>query len=786
MLPVVYLLSILATGLVVLLHARIKARRTIESMIAYSLGFFALTGLALHAALLAGVTAASGVINYVYWVWASVLIIVLITGFWTAVNEIYNPRQARRLIFFLNSGGILGSVVGGLLVALLADGPGGAWLLPGACLSLAAGIPVVLAIFRTHRTWGRGAVEDRTERPAGTAAGILASVRAVNKDRFLALLAATVALGIIVSTCIEFQFLSSSYLHFRFDSQRLQAFFGVFEAGLTSFAFLLNGLMAGFILRKLAAVRALLLTPLLLLAGSAALLVLPFGLIWGVFIRGLDEGLTYSVSHPFREILYIPVPAHLRHDAKVFIEMFVGQCAKLAGAAVLLVFAVALRRAVQGGTPMFDPTVARWLSLVVIALLVPWIAYARRLGKAYLAAVKENIQPLWDRGVDVLRGKVDVEYAKLVFDTIDSRNYSTALYALHLFDLLALGKLGPELKTAIAVKSEEIQAKALSDRLETGAAALVPEALDEMPLDMLAAEIPIVLSSRTYQDVMRSYVEKLLERGPDAEVEKMELAKAIGLMEPGAPLAAFLPRLVGDDSPAVASFALRSAGRLKRTEDLPSIVHRLRRVGTLQDSLNALEAYGDAAVGALEAGLRDPAEELLVRSAVVEALERIGTRRAVRILAEELQYGSGELDHRLIDALEDLQSRKVPVPLSAAAARRKTRGLVKKLCRDFLDLHREGQEPDDLRLRHLLARNLESTFADIFKLLGFIYPPKDVQRAYQNIRSGRAHAVAHAVEWLDNALSRDLHDLLMPIVDDLSVAQKIAAFRKILEELGDL
>jgi hypothetical protein len=524
----------------------------------------------------------------------------------------------------------------------------------------------------------------------------------------------------------------------------------------------------------------------LLLAGSFAVLLLPFGLAWGILIRGLDESLAYSVSHPFREILYIPVAARLRHKAKVFIEMFVSQSAKLAGAGVLLVFALALRKPIGGGTPIFDPTLSRYLSLVVIAFLIPWLLFARKLGKAYLAAVKENIQPLWDRGDEVIAGKVDVEYAKLVFDTIDSRNYSSALYALHLFDLLAQRKLSPELRNAIAVKSEEVQARALSDRLEPGAAALVPEALDEFPLDDLAAEIPIILSSAAYQQAMRSYAERLLDRGPDAEVEKMELAKAIGLMAPDSLLAGCLTRLIGDKSPAVAALALKSAARLKREDFIPAVIRRLRRVGTLEDALDALQAYGDAAVGALEAALRDPATELLVRSAIVEVLGRIGTPRAIRILTEELQYGAGELDGRLIDMLDRLQALKVPIPLSAAAARRKTKALIKKFCRDFLDLHRDGQGPDELRLRHLLARNLEATFADIFKLLGFSYPQKDVRRAFQNIRSGTPHAVAHAVEWLDNALSRDLHDVLLPLVDDLTLEEKKVRFRKILEDLGDL
>jgi ATP/ADP translocase len=167
---------------------------------------------------------------------------------------------------------------------------------------------------------------------------------------------------------VEFQFLSAAYGHYSDNQAALQAFFGFFDAALTVGAFFLNILMAGFILKKLTAPRTLLLTPLTLLASSViVLLITPFRLFSGVFIRGVDEGLAFSVNHPFREIMYIPIPARLRHRAKAFIEMFVSQSAKVAGAVVLLVFALLMNKPVDGLTPRFDPMLARYLSWVVIA-----------------------------------------------------------------------------------------------------------------------------------------------------------------------------------------------------------------------------------------------------------------------------------------------------------------------------------------------------------------------------------------------------------------------------------
>ncbi|HMA53866.1 MAG TPA: hypothetical protein VKT17_05365, partial [Acidobacteriota bacterium] len=341
------------------------------------------------------------------------------------------------------------------------------------------------------------------------------------------------------------------------------------------------------------------------------------------------------------------------------------------------------------------------------------------------------------------------------------------------------------LKRVIAAKDEEVRAKALSDRLEEGTAALFPEALDELPVDVITTEIPIILSSDAYQRVMRSYADKILAQGPGAEIEKMELAKAIGLMGRDSLLAGYLTRLIADDCPAVSGFALKSAARLKKDEDIPAIIRKLGASANLEDAVEALCGYGDRAVAALERQLLDRSAGSPERMAAAGVLGRIGSRRAVRSLAEELEYGTGELDKGIIDVLDRLRTERGDIPLPEAAARRKTFALVGKFCRDFIALQERGPGPDEATSKPALVRDLEVTFGNIFRLLGLYYPQADIRRAYQNITTGTRNSVAHAVEWLDNALDKDLHDVLLPLVDDLSVQDKTARFRKILEGLGD-
>ena len=786
-LPVAYFFAAVATGLVVLFHSKTQFRMSVRALIIASLVFFAVSGLLLQMVLQTTFGRESAFLPYFYWVWASALIIVLITHFWMTINEMFNPREAKRLIGFLNSGGILGSILGGLLVGFLSEGKLGSWLLPLACIMLLGCIPVVWTIFRIQQKQlsaaGQSQVENESQERLK--AGFKDSFDSVRKNKFLALIAGIVAIGAIVSICIEFQFLSAVDAHF-IRPKALQAFFGFFEPALTVFTFFLNFLMAGYLIRKLDVARTLLLTPAVLLVCSLSVVLTPFFLLSGILIRVSDESLAFSLNHPVREILYIPVPAHLKHKAKAFIDIFVSHFAKVVGALVLFAFALLLNKEVESLTPYFDPELARYLTWVVIAFLIPWALFGLKVGKEYLEILKENIRPLWKRAERDLTEKLDVEYAKLVFDTIDSQNYSTVLYALHLFDLIEQDKLSPDIKKIIAEKSGEVQATALSDRFDAEGAARFSEISDEFLPKDIQTEIPIIMSSVDYQQVMKPYLENILRESQDSEINKMELAKAIGLMNADSPLAGQLTRLIDDESPEVSSLALKSAARLKKKEYIPAIIRKLGNFITMEDAVNALHKYGDAAVGMLEKNLHDGSREMTLRMAVAEVLARIGTQKAVLALTEELEQGSGELDVGIIDALDRIRSENAEIQLSASAAKRKIFSLIKKYCQKFIDIQRQDPGEKNPGLRYHIDRYLEVYFANIFKLLGLFYPQKDIRMVYQNIRTGTRNSVAIAVEWLDNALKKDVKDVLLPIVEDLDPAEKIKRFQKILKNLSDL
>jgi ATP:ADP antiporter, AAA family len=781
-LPLALLSAALLTALVVVLHSKIQFKVSLQFLIIATLLFFVVTGMILQLVLETEFGRRSGWLPYVYWVWSSILIVVCMTHFWMTVNGLFNPREAKRLIGIISSGGILGGVLGGSLAGFMTKADLAIYLLPLACGLILACVIVVQATYRNRPIQPSDAQRAAPAKvqPDARKVGFKNSFDAVRKNRYLSLIAAIVAIGIIVSTFIDFQFLSAADKHFIQAKNKL-VFFSFFFGGMPLVAFFLNAFLTTRLLKKMKA--TLLLAPVSLLVGSLAILLTPFaayGVYVASFTKGVDESLDFSLKQTLREILYIPVASELKFKAKPFIDMFISRAAKVAAALILLVFAVLLKKDVDYLTPVFDPGLAKSLSWIVIAFLVPWVVFGLKVGREYVAAITGSIKRKWERVDQSVTEQLDVDSAKEVFDVMDSRNRSSVLYAMHLFDLLERDKLTPEIKSMISEKAGETRASSLSDLFNAEGCGVLPDTAEEVCDEDLVTDVREILSMDAYQELMKSHADKVMEESARSEVEKMELAKAIGLMSPDAPLTDKLEALIDDNSPDVASYALKSAARLKKEKHIPAIIRRLADHRTREDAINTLHRYGEPARRHLERDLIDGHRSLALRKAVVEVLARFGTQEAASTLMDVLEEGTGELDPEIIDALDRIRTEKPDVTFPDRVAKRKTLLLVKKYCRAFLDLQGLGPDPENEAARRDLERTMETSFSDVFKLLGLFYPHEAILKAYQNIRTGKRDAVAYAVELLDNTLKKEVRDVVIAVVEDMTLSERRQRFEKIV------
>jgi ATP/ADP translocase len=780
-LPLAYFLTAILMGFIVNFHSRLQVRLPRSRLIIFSLVFF-FSNIVVFWWL-------SGQgwkwVPVVFWVWANIFAIVLVTQFWFLVNDVFNPREAKRMIGFIGSGAQLGAILGGVLAGVLARKA--AWLLlPLAAGMLGLGILVVSGVFRWQRQQtDKIDSEARDKAAKSTKVGFRDAFDTTRQSPYLMLLAGIMMVTLVVSTLIDWQF--NSIVSFKVEGKNnLTSFFGYFNAGAMFFAFLFQLLLTSPIIKAFRIRGALLLYPLILFLGTGgiglAALAGLIPLVPAILIKASDKSLAYSLNQSVRELLYIPISPEQKYKTKIFIDMFLNRFAKGLGAVILAVLLWLVPRApgAQGGQGAI-----RYISLIVLAIIAVWVFLNFRIGREYANLVKSKLEKQYERGDLLVAQRLDVDYTKLVFDTVESKNRSSVLYAMNLFDLIRQDKLTPEVRKLISYRADEIRAASLGGMFEQTETGLGPKTEDELSEDVLKKDVQEIMSLDVYQDVMKDYLEKTLaDKSAGAEVARMEAAKAIGFMDSRAPLVGKLEDLLEDGSPDVNRYAIQSAAALKRRVDVPVLVQKLKSPALREDALDALRKFGPRIAGTMADYLADRGEDNELRKTAAAILASIGTQEAADYLSWELTGAGVALLDEIIDALDRIRTADPRIRFPGETIRLTISKVTSLYCRDLVDL-RSGAEPLGEDASRRREKQLSDSLWNIFKLLGLIYPQEDMIKAYQNLKVGTKDSMAYSLELLDNILERDIREVVFPVVEDLPLEEKMEKCRSLLASLGE-
>jgi len=777
---IAYLCTAVMMGFVVAFHTKLQEKVPRRTLVVSSLIFFIVTA-PLFGMLFGGKETAPSWLPLTFWIWSNVFVIVLITQFWIVINDVFNPREAKRLIGFFGSGGILGGIIGGLFAGFFAR------IIPDELLYIATGILIISGIFINYTfMWQKrnqiqdlGPEKQTIRQKKSEKVGFRTSLDAVRKHKYLLLLAAVVALTEIVSTLIDFQ--AKTFIESKFPEKDYMAFFGFFEAALLVIPLLFQLFLTSKLIKRYGVRFALLLYPIIILLCSLGLagLAVTAGLVFALIIKTSDKSLSFSINQSVRELLFIPVSPDIKNRAKIFIDMFVNRVAKGVGALILLLILVifplsSLNPSGEQEAPKLEePTnyVARRVqivSLFSVLFIAAWIVLNIKVSKEYTNTVKNKLKLRWKRADAVVDEKLDVDFMKLILDTLEDKNRSDVLYAMDLFDLTKKDKLTPEVRKLIGYKSGEMKISSMDVLFQTEGATMAPQMDDSLIDERDEKEIKEILQLDSYQEIMKGYMDKVMDTDDEnSETARMELAKGIGLMETNSPLIEKLEDLIEDTSTDVSHYAMESAAKLKLREYLPLIIEKLKNPLTQSDASAALVKYGTKIIGTLSDYLSAEDEDLHIKISVVSILAQIGNQETADLLSLELKHTEEKIETEIIDALDKIRSENANLRFSEDTILPKILKKMELQYRAFLEY---GKKPGSHKI----------SYTNIFKLLGLLYPHEDIIKAYQNIELGSKDSIAYAVELLDNILPKELKIRLFPLVDNISTEERINLCREVL------
>ncbi len=764
-LPLAYFLTALITGLVVAFHSKLQLKIKRPILTGSSLVFFTLTGFLFWLAF----PHDWEWLPLVYWVWSNILVVLLVTQFWLQVNDTFNPREAKRLIGLFGSGGILGGILGGELTGFLGRTEGSSNLLLIASALLAACLFVIYSIHLWERAnpAGRHKTEEKAEKKEQerSSEGLKVCFDAVRKSRYLMLIAGSVVIALVVSTLIDWQF-NHAIEHTASIKQNLTSFLGHFNAGLLVFSLFFQLFLTTRLIKFFGVRLAILIYPALLLILSLGLGVFP-AVLFALLVKGSDKSLHYSLDQSIHKILYIPVTPEVKHRAELFIDMFLDRMAKSVGAGLLFLFI------------LFGLGV-NLISFFSAILILVWIFLNSMVSREYAGTIKQKLQLRWSRADKAVAEKVDLDYTKLVFDTLESKNRSSVLYAMHLFDLIKQEKMTPEVKRLIAHESSEMKIHSLGSLFEAEESSLLPETEETLSEDVLKKEVEEIMSLDVYQEVMKKHMENVQrDKNQEAVASRMEMAKALGFMDPRSPLISNLSAFLSDDSPHVRRYALESAGKLRRRDYVPALIRSLTDPLAGEDAASALQKYGIKIVGTLGDYFRDSEEDPRIRKAITSVLSRISGQEAADILLKELETAGTEMKSETIEALDKIRSEKPEIMFPEQIVKDGIFREIKTYGQALLKPLKLESETKEKRIEEDRQRR-DVLLMNVFKLLGLIYFHEDMAKAYQNIKTATKDSLDYALELLDNVLPKDMKALLFFLIEDLPFKERMKRCRALL------
>jgi AAA family ATP:ADP antiporter len=726
---------------------------------------------------------------YILNIWVGLFSIILVSQGWLVASNLFDSRSAKRLYPLLGMAMVLGAAFGGEFTARTA-------LLVGTRnLLLASAVMVILAYaaFQVAISQApavvkhaKGAEEKATEFTFGE------MLSDIGRIRHLQIIVAILIVTYLVDTLVEYQFQVMARVGHTGD--QLTAFFGQFYGlylNLTEFVFQLFATSA--VVNRFGVGGTLQIAPWSIAISSVATAVAP-GVVSASAVRLTEASTRYTLNRTGMELLYMPLPLELRNRIKAFIDICVDRFSRGIGGVLLIFLTTAgLHLGVKG------------ISVVVMALCIPWVLLAHVARKEYISTVRKRIESRRLNFEEVRINVTDGATVQMLETAAGTDNPRQATYALGLLADAPGYDIRPLLQKLVNATAPEVREKVFEAALARKDDVVLEQAVnairaaqagDAAPLPRAA--VPYVLAvapdrARLAGELLNDANLGLAAGAVEALQSDAELAQSLLTREWLERMAAsadprwralgaaacgaagdlgidILQRLIEDPDPQTAGAACAAAGRLKNRAHILTLTSALNRPRLRSEAIAALAAYGPSICGALSDFLLDDSMPVRLRRQIPRVLKNIPDQRSVDILLAASGHEDLSVRTAVLKGLNKLRETAPGLHFESAHISE----LILKEARHYFEMYAalfpfSNLPGEDRACAKLLARSIEDrlkqTLERLFRLLGLSYPPKEIYNVYRAVSRNNVEESTAALDFLDNVLERDIKRILIPLLD---------------------
>lgn len=795
--PYVYLAASAVSIIAGLVFTRLKERVAFAPMMVGVLGLL----LAMVTLLRLGLSL-SGAAGLIFTMMVAYRLLSILTDleYWAVATRLYDVQQSKRLFSLIGSGEVTARIAGAFSVPLLVHLLGVANLFWLSALGLGACVALLVTLVKTFPEITARTTDDANRGTAKTKPKDANAVGALLGSGYLRAVFLLAFFAVLGKYFVDFAFLSQMQSRWR-EVENLASFFGVFS-GVTQVVNLgIRVLLSGRLLTRFGIQVGLLLLPaahFLCTLGiiAAASVPLPVAIFWlAISNQGLYKTLKHPIDNPSFKVLYQPLPRRERLGAQIGVEVIVTPIAIAIASAVMLV--------AQGTAS------TSFFSYVMAANFVGWCIAAvfafRGYGKALKKALEKKTLDRTSFSIE------DSQSIALIQQRLRSEHAGDVIFALDLLERINHPGLDKQWLDLLAHPSADVRRYVLLQIEKShpvGVTAAVERTVDEDGSPRVRAAALRALAAlgdpngrvsrhlgngdrivergaliglhQTKDESLRELARQRIEElaGSSEPLDRQLAARVLG--ETGWSNRDLIGTLLRDPDIDVRRTAMRAAGHQKDSPSFPTLIEHLAAPRYKDAAAKALNDAGESAEPALAEALLDETLSCPVRTQVARLVGRKQRFTGVDALWNAYRTHCESLRRESLTSLSALGYR-VPASRHEAVLERideevKEAAWELGVLRDLNGAAGFGPLTDSVE------NEIRNGRERIFYLLSFVHDPGTILSARDHMTSGSREKRAYAAELLEVSLSQELKEKVLPLLDDLSPAEKLRRLGKHLTQ----
>lgn len=476
--------------------------------------------------------------------------------------------------------------------------------------------------------------------------------------------------------------------------------------------------------------------------------------------RLFNSMLKDSLESPIYKLLFIPLDSRFRFSIQTKVEGVVNESGRFLAGVFIFLFAL---------IPFFKII---WVPIIVLGLILAYYGVIQNLYQEYKEKIKSKLEHAGEG-----QERLEVGYKQITTrleSNLQVEDSAKAVFSYKLLEKIDPGKAGAWVNTLMKNTQESIKEFAQRKMNELKGLSVSENYVIRLDKDKVANEknvlsrneLDMILNSGG--DIQKTRIQRLAR---SLDVNDRHYCAELLLHSQNRENISFLIELLSDNNHKVRSAAIKTAVKRNDNEVITALIENLGQPEYTNEAMNALILVGEVALPLLDNAFYRPGQSSYVMLRLVQIIGVIGGNKAKDMLWNKIDYPDKVVVSQVLLALGESGFKAGMSQISRI--KYAIESDIGAIAWNLSALTEVGDNDESRVVRRALNREIQNDIEHIYMLLAMLYDTRSIQLVKENIDSGTAEGITYAIELLDVFLSEQLKMRVLPVLDDLSINEKV-------------